>query len=117
MPLAKKKVAKPSLPVSDKQHYEKRLKIVSILMVVLALLHALHAIHLYLNARNITEDVLSGEFFKRPPHGHHRPPPHHQRHPNMPNTIDRDELAVHDMVKTFAFFGIVSSVLIICSGK
>lgn len=50
--------------------------------------------------------ILTGDFNR-----------HHHHHPNMPNTIDRDEFAVYDTIKTVSFLGVILSLLTIGLGK
>lgn len=90
----------------------KRLKITAWILIAIGSICALNCIWGGFHARTLTEKILSGEFHKGSWWNHHQASKF-----ELPETIDRDEFALYDTIKTLCFFGIVLSMLIIRTGK
>ena len=95
----------------------KRVKITAWILIAIGAVSAINCAWVGLNARHITTKIISGEFHKRGGwwrrHHHQQPQTHHK----LPDTIDRDEFAIYDIIKTLSLAGIFLSMLILCTGK
>jgi len=73
--------------------------------VVVGAISAIKCVIAGFHARNITEMVLSGWGWR-----------HHHNYP-LPDSIDRDEFAITDIIRIVCFTGFFVSCMLLCTGK
>lgn len=110
-------VKKEEPSTSEIDLWGKRVKITGWILIAIGAISALNCAWVGLNARHMTEKILSGEFKKG---GFWKKKHHHfEKHETfkLPDTIDRDEFALYDTIKTLSLAGVFLSMLILCTGK
>jgi len=86
------------------------------IFIAIGAISAIQCFWCALNARSITEKILSGDFKKG---GWWKKHHHHENAPTyaLPDSIDRDEFAIYDTVRMVCGAGFFLGMLILCTGK